>query len=318
MFNSPDYIYGIFLSGSYNNASAFFKALRKVNKEAFDKYSKFLFHQEFKEDLYKIVGETYSGRYLQAEIDTMCGVLANFCKQHISEEAKEFFKLRGISTESIESLQLGSTEAIDDKVLVEELIKSLSLSGVSRYIVEDLFSFFFTVLPTIKTLYGGSHFVTIPSYDVKGNCRGICFRTTRYKKLERVKNLYKFHFFNAPSYIFNEQVIVNNDIVFCFEGVFDSIIASQYGIDNTIALGNIRLSKWQYEKVKDRKVYYVFDNDLGGQNGLKSIEKIYADKDNLENYKGIVLPYKEDIDEMLLGGKEREVKEFLNSFIEIK
>ena len=316
MFNSPDYIYGIFLSGSYNNASAFFKALRRINKETFDKYSKFLFHQEFKEDLYRIVGENYSGRYGQSEIDTMCGVLANFCKQHISEEAKEFFKLRGVSTESLERLSLGSTEAIDDKVVVEELIKSLRDSGVSRYIVEDLFLFFFTVLPTIKSLYPGSHFVTIPSYDQEGNCRGICFRTTRYRKLNStVKNLYKFHFFNAPSFIFNQQTLERNDSFFCFEGVFDSIVSEQYGIDNTIALGNIRLSKWQYEKVKNKKGYYVFDNDLGGQNGLKQVESVYREDNNLANYKGTLLPFKEDIDELLLNGKEREVKEFLNNLI---
>lgn len=48
--------------------------------------------------------------------------------------------------------------------------------------------------------------------------------------------------------------------------------------------------KYQYQKIKDKKLHFIFDNDMGGNNGLQIIEKM--------NLQGSLLPGYKDIDEM--------------------
>ncbi len=297
MINSTDYVYSLFLSGSYYTESTL-KILYKQDPVKFKKWLLYLFNIPFQNEIFKMVGIEDKVSYGQEDVIKLNNILYNLFNKTKSSIGTDFFEKRNITMEEQEKYKLGDTiTTFTDPLYFKQLIYEAGNQNINEELLKKVIDFHFSLFDISKNLYGNGSYVTIPSFDREGNCSGICYRSVAYKNLGgSKKNVFKFHFLNAPAYLYGEEFIDTNDELYCFEGVFDVIACRRIGIENCLALGNVRLSEQQYEKVKDKKIHYRFDDDLGGRNGLRQITTMYK-KHNNENYTVDILPFKEDIDE---------------------
>lgn len=287
MLNSADYIYGIFLSGSYYGKDLL-KALYKRNPELFMQYLNFLFHEEFKQSICVTLNIPYTApHYSKVEMYQMFNRLAEFYVSGLSDTGKYFLNKRGINIDSIKLYKIGSTENVFD--LFENVIE-----GVNKDLALLIVDVHEALMRIVEKLYGNPHFVTIPSFNTHGDCVGICLRAIKHKRIGDDKNLFKFHFLNAPDYLFGEHVIDKYSTVYVVEGVFDVIALNRIGIQNVVCLGNTTMSPWQYNKLRDKKLIFIMDNDLGGQNGIMRFRNTYP----MHDARFYLLPDERDLDEM--------------------
>lgn len=199
-----------------------------------------------------------------------------------------FLENRGIDKEDIKRLKIGDLSKFysDEFIDYVKIIKD----NYNKETLQLVFDSLDKICKMNQQMYGNFNYVIIPSFDKNMNNVGTCFRSISFLKNGNWKNLYKFHFFNAPRFLYGEDKLDEYKSFFVFEGVFDVIHCKKNGIDNCLGLGNNTLSKYQYQKIKDKKLHFIFDNDMGGNNGLQIIEKM--------NLQGSLLPGYKDIDEM--------------------
>jgi len=276
MLNSSDYIYGIFLSGSYYKIPLL-KALYKKDPEQFMKFLNILFHEQFKQEIVNALNIPYNGiSYTQSELFNGLREVVSFYESNLGTLGLNFLNSRGINKSTISKYKMGSTEGVFNKQKFEDFISVLENKKIPKAFIIQLMQLHSSLMTVTSQLYGNPHFVSIPSYNVNGDCTGICLRSIGHKKIGEGKNVFKFHFLNAPDYLFGEQFIDNYDTVFVTEGVFDVLALHELGIYNVVCLGNVTMSKWQYAKLKDKNLIFIMDNDLGGLNGIERFKQTFV------------------------------------------
>jgi len=307
--NLDDLIYALFLSGSYYSEETI-KSLYKSDEQNFLKYLNFIFDLEFQELIYKWIGKEFSCKFTQDEVDRAFHLLALFYHE---EGLTRYLKERGVTEEQVRKFKLGSTHCVLDKKKFEKFLNKLR-KEVCKELVIRLLDYHENLFTVVSQIHGSPHHVTVPSFDIKGSCRGICYRAISYNKVSQWKNIHKFHFSHGPSYCFGEHNLNKFNSFFIVEGVFDALALEKIGIENSIALGNCTLSDFQYRKLKHKDLYFIFDNDKGGLFGLRKLRgRVLEEGSNIK--KLTVVPERgKDVSD-LAQTEPKKLKEF---FIEMK
>jgi len=306
LFDSADYIYSIFLSGSYYK-TGLLEAFYKQNQQRFLKYLDFLLHEDFKKNVMDVIQVPYiPPKYTTTELFDTFRELSQFYYESLNDKGRNFLNARGITDSEISTYCIGSTEGILTKQF-DDFIMRLSYKRTPKELLVKLLETHDLLMTVVYKLYQNEHFVTIPSFDSNGVCNGICLRAIGHRSLNKKKNLYKFHFFNAPAFLFGENYLPEYASVYVVEGVFDVIALHRAGIHNVVCLGNVTMSPWQYEKIKDKDLTFIMDNDLGGIEGIARFQRTLWPSHEKDS-RFFLLPDKRDFDEM----SDTDINTFLN------
>ncbi len=137
------------------------------------------------------------------------------------------------------------------------------------------------------------HFpLIIPFHDPYGNIAGAIGRTLLNDE-ERGKiglQKYKYTSFKKSLYLYglfqNKQSIIDNNSVYIVEGQFDVIKATEYGINNIVALGTSNMTDYQFSVILryTDNIFLLLDNDSSGENGRKKIINNFGKYANIQNF----------------------------------
>ena len=264
-------------------------------KDEFIRQTQYHFVEEYQKELFtstNLINEVKIPN--QEEVDI---IFTEFAKYFHKHGQKDYFLNRGITEEEIITYKLGSTHIIYDYETTVPFIESLK-EKYNKELVEQIIFFHLRAHNAIKSLHDSEAFVTIPDFDINGICRGIVYRAEKFVKTENLRNMHKFFVSHAPLFWFNSKVIDKYDTLIVVEGVFDALALLRIGIKNVISPSATRISKYEYEKIKDKKLHLVYDRDAGGVFGL---ELFFNEYDNdLRNFETTydVLDDSRDFDEI--------------------
>jgi DNA primase len=288
-----DLIYILYLNPTEINITTL-EALYNKNPDEFLFYLKQHFHIDYQNKvLSRINKDKLVLSYSQEQINNCFNDWAKFFHKYIN---KEYFLSRNITKEQINKFNLGSTHIFNINQQTKQFIRYLR-QVYPIELIDDSVEFHFNIKRLNINLYNSPYFSTIPGNE------GIVYRAENWFKINSFRNLHKFFVSHAPSYCFNYNILNKYNDIIIVEGVFDVLALDRIGIDNSICFSSTRLSKYQYELIKDKNCLFIFDNDLGGKIGLKYIEQTY----NNPKFKYFCLPFKKDFDEI----NERKIKKFL-------
>lgn len=149
------------------------------------------------------------------------------------------------------------------------------------------------------------HPLIMPQRDTYGKVVALIGRTLLDEKTRQVKKIakYKNTVFKKGNYLFglyeNKYNILDQGCVYIVEGQFDVIKAVEKGFKNIVALGNSRMSSYQFSVISrySNNLFLLLDNDEPGQKGRKQIISKYGHMANIRNFY-IPEEYK-DIDEYI-------------------
>lgn len=158
------------------------------------------------------------------------------------------------------------------------------------------------------------HNLIMPFKDVHGNIVSILGRTLLSEAEQKDKAIQKYKYTigaDKELYVYglNEAVpsILEKDYVICVEGQFDFIRCKEMGLDNVVALGWARLSKFQFFQISKytTNIYLMLDNDDAGRKGKEMAKKRFKDYANI---KTISIPKGfKDIDEFIKNNKNNKM-----------
>jgi DNA primase len=299
MFNLSDLFYSLSLD-LHTTGEQMLQKLYQEDPENFLYYLEQHYVVVYQEEVLKKLGVTHP-LFNQEQIDSLFKQFAIFFHKNANTD---YFKFRGITENQIEKFQLGSTHCLSDSFLLTSFLKSIKNDYPEELIISVL-DYHLNMKEINTNLFNSPHFTTYPSFDNLENCKGICYRTEHYEKLLSFRNLHKFFVSHAPSFIFNYKTITQYDELYVVEGVFDVLALDRIGINNVISPSYTKISKYQYEVIKDKKLNLAYDLDKGGLYGLKQFKDAYPKANATFN----LLPTEKDFDEM----KEKQIKSFLKS-----
>ncbi len=164
-----------------------------------------------------------------------------------------------------------------------------------------------------NTLKLENHNLIMPYKNLYGDIIALVGRTLLPKEEQINISKYKNTEFHKNKHLFGlnkaKNAIIEKNAVFIVEGQFDFISCYRNGFNNTVAVGNANLSKYQFYILKryTDNFYFVFDNDFAGTKGF---EKAQAKYSNYANIQKIHIPtqYK-DIDEYLNNSINHDILE---------
>ncbi|MCA1807172.1 MAG: toprim domain-containing protein [Actinobacteria bacterium] len=247
------------------------------NKQLFERALNYIFDIERREQLKEMIGYPVktSPSYvptLQFEMDQAMSLVADYMHKHLSQSNEEYLMRRGITREQINRYKIG-----DNSVSIP-FLGDLEWHLVNNYVRVEVATRIKSCLGhyvnEIKGRYGSGYAISFPSYDAKGNFKGIVFRTVGFVKTNETRNMYKFYSPYSYSFLFNEGALEKYDEVYLVEGVADALALIRLGYDNVISPSMVRITESHVKKIVDNnvKVNVIFDQDQGGFAGLRHVQ----------------------------------------------
>ncbi len=267
-----DIIYFSYITSSHEEV---IKQFYKFNHEVFFEHLNQLFDVEFKNTILSIVKEPLIEHVeeTQYQYNAIFKLLSLSMHERLSNRGREYWNNRGVTDAQIEEFYLG-----DNEYWVTHSKEFTSFCSYLQHIypaeiVEHVrLSYANQVLTSIR-LYGDAHSVVTPSFSEEGECKGLVWRITEYKKENVGKNVYKFYNPYSYSYLFNFKDYQKYDELYVVEGVFDALALHRFGIHNVISPSMVRISPWHVRLLKKKKLHILFDLDNGGYSGLRFFQE---------------------------------------------
>ncbi|MBU0707320.1 DNA primase [Patescibacteria group bacterium] len=216
-----------------------------------------------------------------------------------AKEAREYFKDRNVSDDTIELFQLGySIEGWDD--LNNFLIKR-------GYSESDIFDAGLTV----KKNRGSGYYdrfrgrLMFPLSDAHGQIVGFSGRilTSQDEKAAKYVNTPQTQVYNKSSVLYAldkaKQVIQKEKTAVIVEGQMDALASHQIGVENVVASGGTALTEGQVRLLKRycKTIVFAFDMDVAGAEAARRGLEV-AWQYELET-EVVVLPFGKDPDECI-------------------
>ncbi|MCA1807460.1 MAG: toprim domain-containing protein, partial [Actinobacteria bacterium] len=268
------------------------RALNKEDPKAFETGSSLLFDVEQRNILNTIVRKPLIERpKLQRQLNSAVEELASIMSKQLSESGRAFLNDRNISDEQISEYNIG------DNGVLESHFREI-FDHLSHRHTDEVLGMLQTCLSQYRSAivdrYGSPHFISFPAYR-NNQLTGIVFRTVAFEKREdQVRNMFKFYSPYNYSYLFNEDALDTFDEINVVEGVADAMALIRYGYKNTVSPSMVRLSPAHIQKLSNKKLNILFDQDMGGFAGAKYI----MDRIPTEQLKVVALtPNERDFDE---------------------
>ncbi|MCX8031566.1 MAG: DNA primase [Thermodesulfovibrionales bacterium] len=225
-----------------------------------------------------------------------------------SSEAQRYLKDRNINKQTVDKFIIGFASNEPDrlfkhlkKIGFED--KEIQQGGLAVFHNQRYQDFF-------------KYRIIFPILDISGRCIAFGGRS-----LSSSKDIPKY--INSPDSLifkkrenafglnFAKEIIKQKDYAIIVEGYFDTIVAHQYGFDNTIAPLGTALTAEQLMKIKkfSDKVLLIFDGDSSGLNAAKRAIEVLFSQAIIS--KILLLPEGEDPDTFLRKNGTEFFKKYL-------
>ena len=212
-------------------------------------------------------GKSVSGKEDKERIKTLNNFITEFFHSMLDENIRTYLRKRGLSNSSIEKYRLGFADENSNRFISEANKNDFETSllvkaGLFKKDSENnLKPYFFNR-------------IIIPIFDINGKVvafsgRSIDGNEPKYlnspetEVFSKSKILYSLNFSKNAIREAKEAIIV--------EGYFDAIILQQEGIGNVVSSMGTSFTEDQAKLIKRyaEKVYFFYDNDIGGRLGAE-------------------------------------------------
>lgn len=263
-----DLYYSFYLTDEKSKLSKIYK----FNPSSFTQEIQKHFYILYQKDISKLINDDISFHFEQADIDNVFNEFALFFYE---SDNKKYLKSRNIPQDLIDKYKLGSTHIFFNENKWDTFISSI-YKKYNKNIIKLVAIYHKNLFLTNLKYYNDANCSTIPCFDKNNICKGIVYRVEGYTdKYKELRNIYKFHVSHAPSYMFNQHIIDEYDTIILVEGVFDALSLVKIGYPNVVSVSHLKLSEYQFNLIKGKNIIMIYDNDLGGLNGLEYFYEKY-------------------------------------------
>ena len=214
-----------------------------------------------------------------------------------NKELKQFLKSKGW-IKAIDTFKLGYFKNVPSLDLNEDVLAYLNLADKQN--------------PSKLTKKLANRII-IPVTNYRGEIVGITCRTI--KKDDTISKYMHYFASNIKNLLFNINNINPKELVYLVEGPSSVLTLYGYGITNVVASFGNHLHNNQSELLIRKKVNHLvvlFDNDFGGNEGLRSSLDLLSKQSEIEKIEIGILPENNDPGEYVLQGGKLEDLSFIN------
>ncbi len=222
------------------------------------------------------------------------------CQSKEAEVARQYFKSRGLSQETINKFKLGlapdAWEGLKNQLLKHKAPLSLMLEVGLVTGSQKIYDYF-------------RNRIIFPIFNVDSEIIGFGARTLDPKGSPKYLNSRDSSIYSKSRSLYGIHVaknaIAKEDVVYVVEGYFDVLALMEKGIENVVAPLGTALTSDHIKCLKryTKKIVLIFDSDTAGINATKRTLKLFLE----ENVEGrvVTLPKNQDPDEFVAEkGKE--------------
>jgi DNA primase len=221
-----------------------------------------------------------------------------------AQKARDYLNDR-LSKDSQNNFQFGYFPTANQLHVLTELLDENILKQTKLLYYKDISDALYP--RSVAHSYFEHHNLIMPYKNQYGQTVAIVGRTLLNDKertplkIPKYKNTHETNLFKKSNLLFglfeNKQNILDKNEVYIVEGQFDVIKASEFNLNNTVALGTGYITPYQFSLITryTNNINLLLDNDETGEKSRKKIMSKYSKFANIKNLY-VKYPYK-DIDE---------------------